>query len=168
MYSLKIKYLDNYAGPEEGLSLPKEGDIGIDLYSAEDIEMIEGQTILLGTGISYDIPDGFWLKIMDRSSVSENLHALAGVLDTSYRGEVKLRLFCHSGNEEVIMFEGGHPQDPDTLPHTVVGSGYKISKGQKIAQMIIKKSWNSSFTLELAEELSETERGDGGFGSTGK
>ena len=98
---------------------------------------------LIGTGLAFSIPVGNYGRIAPRSglAVKNSIHVGAGVVDADYRGEVKVLLFNHSDVE------------------------FSINEGDRIAQMIIEK-----YTLtELAEveNLGETERGAGGFGSTG-
>jgi dUTP pyrophosphatase len=70
-------------------------------------------------------------------------HVLAGVIDSGYTGEVKIVMYCHSSSPIVIR------------------------RGDKVAQMVIVNNLNAKFTIEEANELSLTDRGSGGFGSTG-
>lgn len=148
MYKLKIKYLSEDAIK---LSMPRKGDIGIDLYANESVTIKRGSAALIGTGVSIQAPVGFWLQLVDRSSVSKHLHVMAGIIDTAYRGEIKVRAFCHTGKLYV---------DKD--------DSYIVAKGDKIAQLIIRKDWNSDFDLEEVMELEMSERGEDGFGSTGQ
>jgi dUTP pyrophosphatase len=141
---LKIKYLDLNEDTKK-LSLPREGDVGIDLYSTIDIQIPYMRTVLIPTGVSIEVPEEYWLNIRDRSSMSKNYHVLAGVIDSSYRNEIKIRMLCHNETNTDM-----------------------IKRGDKIAQLIICKNYNKEFTIEEAEELSDTERGQGGFGSTGR
>ena len=164
MKSLKIKYLDNYAGPKK-VKMPRKGDVGIDLYAAEDVTISVGESALISVGISTEIPDGFWLNIRDRSSISKYCHIMAGVVDSSYRGEIKIRIFCHTSIPyfpdysfpSLESMREGHR----TFPH------YHVKSGDKIAQMIICKDYNNEFEIVDTSLLSKTDRGSGGFGSTG-
>ena len=99
--------------------------------------------VLVGTGLAFAIPTGNYGRIAPRSglAVKNSLHVGAGVVDSDYRGEVKVLLFNHSD----IDFE--------------------VTEGDRIAQMIIEK-YTMTDLCEV-EELSETARGEGGFGSTG-
>lgn len=121
------------------------GDAGLDLYSVEEIELSPGERILIGTGIGMKIPDNYTGLIWDRSglAVSEGITNIAGVIDSGYRGEIK-----------VVLINLGK-------------KAYKIKKGEKIAQMIIQKFEKPEF-IEVDEwDNKETIRGAGAFGSTG-
>ena len=138
---LKIKKLDNeaivpqYAHPD---------DAGFDLFSLNDIEIPPRSRAQVSTGIAMEIPTGFVGLIWDKSGLSHKhgLKTLGGVIDSGYRGEVKVGLINLSAET------------------------YILEKGHKVAQMIIQKKE----TCEIVEvdELSNTSRGEGGFGSTGK
>jgi len=136
---LKVKRLNkNSVLP----SYAKRGDAGMDLTAVSLSKTI--QYYEYGTGLAVEIPYGYVGLIFPRSSISKTDHFLrnsVGVIDSGYRGEVKLRM---------------------SLP-ALGQKQYKV--GEKIGQlMIIKLPW---VDIEEAEELSETDRGDGGFGSTG-
>jgi dUTP pyrophosphatase len=146
LYTLKVKYKDEDA---PRIQLPREEDIGIDVYANETVKVFLHESALVGTGLHVQPPSGYWLQILDRSSVSKYLHVMAGVVDEGYVGEVKVRVFCH------------------TVDKDSTGWSHEIKKGEKIAQLIIRKNFNRDFTLEEVEELESTERGEDGFGSTG-
>jgi len=119
------------------------GDAGWDLYTVQDVTILGGCDVLIGTGCSFEIPEGYYGRIADRSSLAmKGLHVLAGVVDSSYRGEVKVLL------------------------HNLRGTDFSFKKGEKIAQMIIEKI-NTGDLVEVSE-LDKTERNEGGFGSSGK
>ena len=119
---------------------------GADLYSAEEELIIPaGETALIGTGLSMEIPEGYGGFIYARSGLATK-KGLApankvGVVDSDYRGEIKVALHNHSKQDQ------------------------KIEKGERIAQLVIAPFLKAEFYE--AEELSTTERGSGGFGSTG-
>ena len=119
-----------------------DGDAAFDLRSSEDLNLSAGGKIIVPTGIKMAIPEGFAGLIWDRSGLAANssLHSLAGVVDSGYRGEVKVDLVNLSKHD---MY---------------------IKKGIRIAQMIIQKV--ESPILEEVESLDDTKRNDGGFGST--
>ena len=121
---------------------------GADLYvcSPEEITIAPGETAVLPTGLAVSIPRGFVGLIFARSSLGTK-KGLApankvGVIDADYRGEIRIALHNHSG-------------EPQTL-----------SPYERVAQMIIVPFLQEPY--EEAEELDDTERGSGGFGSTGR
>ena len=136
---LKIKKLNDRAKIP---NYAKKGDAGIDLVATTTIS--NGYFIEYGTDLAMEIPEGYVGYIFPRSSISKTDHYLrnsVGVIDSGYRGEIKIRM---------SILELGRKQ-------------YK--NGDKIAQLIIMKlPW---VDIEEVEELSETDRGEGGFGSTG-
>ena len=120
----------------------KLGDAGMDL-TATSLER-KGSYYEYGTGLAIELPLGYVGLVFPRSSISKTDHYLrnsVGVIDAGYRGEIKIRMS--------VPFLGG--------------SEYKI--GDRVAQlMIMRLPW---VNLEEVEELSQTDRGEGGFGSTG-
>ncbi len=124
--------------------LPKyarEGDAGMDVIAVSKTD--KSEYMEYGTGLCFEIPEGYVCLIFPRSSISNKKLSLCnsvGVLDSGYRGELKIRFYKHRREE------------------------YEI--GDRIAQIIILPFPQIEF--EEAKELSETARGDGGFGSTGK
>jgi dUTP pyrophosphatase len=122
---------------------------GADLYAIVDggtVEIAPHSTVVLGTGIAVEIPEGYCGLIFARSSLGTK-RGLApankvGVIDSDYRGEFIVALHNHGKN-------------PQTISH-----------GERVAQLVITPVLNVAF-LE-AEELSDTQRAAGGFGSTGK
>ena len=121
----------------------KEGDAAMDLHAVEVIKDKYGNYVYL-TGIAIEIPAGFVGLLFPRSSVSKTSMALAnsvGVIDSGYRGEIMLK-YRHTG-------------EPNS----------KYKQGDRVGQLMIIPYPRIEF-IE-ADELSTTERGDGGFGSTG-
>ena len=118
-------------------------DAGWDLYSSEGVSIPSGATVLVSTGISIAVPKEHVALIWDRSSMGvKGVHRHAGVIDSGYRGEVKVCL------------------------HNTTKEPYHIERGDRIAQMLIQEAPN--FIQHVVHELDSTDRGDGGFGSTGK
>ena len=119
-------------------------DAGADLFSIEDCIVNPSERKLISTGISLEIPEGYYGRIAPRSGLAakNGIDVLAGVLDSSYRGEVKVILFNTSDEN------------------------FEIKVGDRIAQLIVEKHYN--FEFEVVDNLEETTRGSGGFGSTGK
>ena len=142
--TIKVKKLDEKA------VLPTYGSVyaaGADLYALSDgdITIEQGQTVLVHTGLSMEIPEGYAGLIYARSGLASK-KGLApankvGVVDADYRGELMVALHNHS-----------------TVPQTVSG-------GERIAQLVITPFL--SVIYEETETLSDTVRGAGGFGSTG-
>lgn len=128
------------------LSAPKPGDAGYDLFALESVSLPAGQRGLIPTGVHVEIPAGYVGLIKDRSSMAvAGLHTMAGVIDASYRGEIKIVLL----NTNV--------------------EAYQVTAGQKIAQMIVVPVYTEALEItDSLESLSITERGAGGFGSTGR
>ena len=138
--SLSFKLLsENAMCPTRG----KPGDAGLDLYSAVDFIIPAYKHSAVPTNIAVEIPPNYYGRIAPRSGLAykNGIDVFAGVADSSYRGELK-----------VILFNGS-PND------------FKISKGDRIAQLIVTPYLH--LDPVVVEELSNTERGDGGFGSTG-
>tara|TARA_R100000700_G_C3151763_1_gene130209 strand:+ start:621 stop:1055 length:435 start_codon:yes stop_codon:yes gene_type:complete len=136
----EVKLLHDFAKP------PTKGhmdDAGWDLYAFETISIPAGATVLVSTGVSMAIPKGYVGLIWDRSSMGvKGVHRHAGVIDCNYRGEVKVCL------------------------HNTTKESYHIEKGDRIAQILIQEA--PTFIQHVVHELDSTDRGDGGFGSTGK
>ncbi|MFT4578665.1 MAG: dUTP pyrophosphatase [Nitrospinales bacterium] len=130
-----------------GESIPQyahAGDAGADLTSSEKIAIPPRERTLVSTGVRLEIPDGYVGLIWPRSglAVKKGIDCGAGVIDSHYRGEVKVLLFNHSDNE------------------------FQIEPGDRIAQILIQKVERVEFLP--ADQLNETTRNDAGFGSTGK
>jgi dUTP pyrophosphatase len=118
------------------------GDAGLDLFSCEEHTLQPGERKLFSTGISIELPEGYVSLIWDKSGVANSgIHTMAGVLEHTYRGEYKVVLLNTSN-----------------IP-------YEVKKGQKIAQLLIQPIVTAE--IQEVEELSETARGEGAFGSTG-
>lgn len=134
----------------ENATIPTYGSdyaAGADLYACLDSELTiaPGETVFVGTGIALEVPEGYAGLIYARSGLSCK-RGLApankvGVVDADYRGEVKVALHNHSN-------------EPQT-----------IDKNERIAQMVIAPFLAAKFNE--VDELSDTVRGSGGFGSTG-
>lgn len=156
-YNIKVKYLE---GQDKRISIPRFGDVGIDVYANETKVIGVGSIGVIDTGICLEIPPGFFIQVLDRSSMSKYCHCLAGVVDSSYRGPLKVVMLNHTRRPE----EG---EEQASGVYATFNSGIKIKKGEKIAQIVIHKDRSQEFEIEEVTELSSTERGEGGFGSTG-
>jgi dUTP pyrophosphatase len=132
----------------EGLDLPAyatAGAAGMDVLSAEDVTLAPGARHAVATGLSIAIPPGFEIQVRPRSGLALR-HGISvpntpGTIDSDYRGELRVILINH----------GAEP--------------FEIVRGDRIAQLVLAPTIRASW-LEV-DELRETERGEGGFGSTG-
>lgn len=125
-----------------------EASAGADLYACmqDKVEVGPGQSVMIPTGIAMEIPKGYAGLVFARSSMGAK-RGLApankvGVIDSDYRGEIRVVLHNHSGE----------PQS--------------VEPGERVAQLLIVPVFTPGF--QEAEKLSDTSRGAGGFGSTGK
>lgn len=120
-----------------------------DIYALEDTYIDEYRTTLVSTGLSLEVPEGYFLDIRPRSGLSSKvvISNSPGTLDSDYRGELKV------ATRAVV---GAWPLGGD-FP--------RIKKGDRIAQIRLEKVWPIQF--KEVDELSSTKRGTGGFGSTG-
>lgn len=117
-------------------------DAGYDLYALEDT-FITGSPRTVRTGIATEFPPEYYAQIRGRSGLaSKGLFCFHGTVDAGYRGEWL-----------VIMY-------------TLNGVGYHIRKGDRIAQMVLTPL--PQYTVDLVDELSDSERGTSGYGSTGQ
>jgi dUTP pyrophosphatase len=138
---LKVKKVNSEARLPE---YAKEGDAGMDLFALEKIIVPVGKIAKIRTGISVEIPCGYVGLFWDKSGLSINhgIKLLGGVLDSGYRGELIVGL-VNLGTED-----------------------YVFEKNHKVAQMLIQPVVSAE--IQEFSELSETTRGAGGLGSTGK
>lgn len=127
----------------------KPGDSGFDLVAAEDTVIWPGETKVVPTGLSFEIPPGYELQVRPRSGMTRNtkLRVVLGTVDSGYRGEVGVLV------------------DNIEIPKVVNMQAHVIERGTRIAQGVIAPVVTAHF--EEVDELSVSERGVGGFGSTG-
>lgn len=118
-------------------------DGGLDLYSMEAKVVPHRGSAVFDTGVHVAIPEGYVGYVKSKSGLMMN-HDLTtdGTVDSGYTGSIRVKLFNHSGEH-----------------------CYKAMKGQKIAQLVIQPIITPE--LELVDSLEDTERGEGGFGSSG-
>lgn len=132
----------------EGLPLPTyatDGAAGMDVVSAEELDLMPGQRHAVATGFAIAIPDGYEVQVRPRSGLALK-HGITvpntpGTIDSDYRGELKVILINH----------GDAP--------------FPIRRGDRIAQLVIAPVQRAAF--EEVDDLDATARGAGGFGSTG-
>lgn len=125
--------------------LPKRAhatDAGYDLFAPEGGLVPAHGSCTIDTGVHMEIPAGYVGFIKSKSGLNIKRNILTdGVVDAGYTGSIRVKLYCHGNN------------------------AYAFSRGDKIAQIVILPIFTPE--LEVVDELEETERGDGGFGSTG-
>jgi dUTP pyrophosphatase len=134
---------------ETGAILPtygSNGAIGVDLYvmrNSHGYILFPGERVLVRTGLAVAIPEGYYGRIAPRSGLAHKhgIDVLAGVIDADYRGEIGV-ILLNTGKE-----------------------GFALHAGDRIAQLIFECA--DRLIPEWTDELPETVRGDGGFGSTG-
>lgn len=145
-YKIKIKYINK--SDNENPVYAKEGDSGFDLRANEGGTLKTLERKLVSTGLFFELPDGYEMQVRPRSGLSFK-HGITvlntpGTVDTGYRGEIKV-LLVNLSNED-----------------------FTWSKGERIAQAVISSRVSSDFgDLIEVTEINESERGEGGFGSTG-
>lgn len=136
---LRVKRINNQA------RLPcyhHKGDAGLDLFSNIDLVLGPGEVKPIPTGIKVAIPEGYVGLVWDKSGISlKGVHRLAGVIDSGYRGEVRV-VMVNLGREPFI-----------------------VTVGMKVAQLLVQPVETAEVTE--VEELDDTSRGEKGFGSSG-
>jgi dUTP pyrophosphatase len=137
---LRFKQVDSRA------LLPTRGSsqsAGLDIYAIEDLTIGPGERVLARSGLAVAIPEGYYGRVAPRSGLAtqKGLDTLAGVIDSDYRGEI-LCLLYNAGAESI-----------------------KLPAQSKICQLIIEKIITPAAVW--ADEITDTDRGSGGFGSTG-
>ena len=126
-----------------------EGSGALDFYAAEDVTVWDERTYRVGLGVAVEVPKGFVLQLVPRSSIGMDtplrMPNSMGVIDSDYRGEVAA-IYVNDETKGMIP--------------------YQINKGDRITQGYLVPT--PKINLVEVEELSDTDRGDKGFGSTGK
>lgn len=126
-------------------SFANEGDAGLDICSTQEVLLMPGQRTLVKTGLAIQLPKGWEAQVRSRSGLAYKHGVVVlnspGTIDEPYRGEIGVILINHG-------------QEP-----------YSISIGDRIAQLVLKRT--EDVVPVFVEELNESNRGSGGFGSTG-
>ncbi len=150
MVTVRIKKLKHF---DESLPLPSyetDGAAGADIMASlgpgEKLVLAPGERFLIPTGLVFEIPKGFEVQVRPRSGLSYKTSLMVlnspGTIDSDYRGEVKI-IMGNLGNKDEI-----------------------ISHGDRVAQLVVVPVMQANFSA--TDSLSETKRGSGGFGSTGR
>ncbi len=140
--TLKVKILDEKANlPEHA----KPGDAGLDLESMKTVKILPGETIMVPTGIKVEIPQGYFGMLVPRSGVAVNKDLAPvnspGIIDSGYRGEIKAAMHNYGQSQKIVGI------------------------GERICQLVIVPF--ARCNCVQVDDLSDSERGEGGFGSTG-
>lgn len=156
MIELKFKRLSTEAvAPERG----SENAACFDLFALEDVEFGPGEIKLVKTGWACEVPKGCRTNLYVRSSTPIKkgfiLANSVGIIDNDYRGELMVQLMNVKTTDAV------------RLKDTAVFTKNRIKKGQKIAQLEVVLNTGPEVKVVEVDELSDTKRGAGGFGSTG-
>ena len=139
MNTIKVKLLNDYA------MLPRKNkeDSAYDLYVDDYVDINPGKTVALTTGIALEIPEGWGVQLYSRSGLaSEGLFVVGGVIDSGYRGQIKVLLY--NSTKDIYPFQ----------------------LGDRIAQFKIHPVYEAQFVE--SDYLSTSERGEKGFGSSGR
>lgn len=145
-------------------------DAGFDLYADEDATLAYGETKAIATNIALELPDGYMADVRPRSGLTRDtaLRVHYGTVDAGYRGGIGI--ICENVDNLYKI------QTIDNKLHALItgdqdailtyNTAIEIKRGDKIAQLVIQKI--QDVQLVEADELNDTARGAGGFGSTGK
>lgn len=145
-------------------------DSGYDL-TFTSIKKIVGDVIFFGTGISVQPSGGYYFDIVPRSSISKLPFSMAnsvGIIDNHYTGELIIPVRVHHSNQggdtKTTSYPNGIVKIDSSRPPTILAlAEWVLARKPKMFQMILRKKYNCEFTEETLEE---TERSNGGFGST--
>lgn len=142
MKNLTVKRLSEHGK----LPTKEKGNAGYDLYSAENVVIPPLERRLVKTGIAIKIPDGIYGHLSDRSGVAwkQGGHLLGKIIDPSFVGEWGLVMYNTNKDKDIV-----------------------INIGDRAAQVVFKR-FEEFDTIEWAEELESTSRGESGWGSSGK
>lgn len=152
---IKVKKLSSFA------KIPtrtKESDAGYDLYACQRTFINPMDRLSVSVGISIEIPEGYYGRIAPRSGLAlrHGIDVLAGVVDSGYRGELR-----------VVLINLNLPEGQSSLQGLFGDkTRFQIKEGDRIAQLIIEKCHTVNFVE--SEALSDSDREGAGFGSSGK
>ena len=161
-----------YEKCREGARMPEYAhidDSGMDLYALEDYTIHPGETKLIPTGLKFAIPNGYELQIRPKSGrclkTKLRVANTPATIDAGFRGEVCVIVENVEAPIQDITYEfdnNGHP----IITSILHGADHYIHKGEKFAQLVLAEVPKANFYL-VDKVMEDTERADGGFGSTG-
>lgn len=138
-------------------------DACFDLFANEDVVLKYGETKVVPTGIAIELPDGYYADVRPKSGLTSKsaLRVHLGTIDSNYRGDIGI--ICENASKPYLTKEYHHALE--CMLYKLKGEEIVIKRGDKIAQILVQKLPE----IELVEvnELSDSERGINGFGSTG-
>lgn len=148
VFSVRITRVDGHSAPVPLPAYATPGSAGMDIYAAvqEPVTIRPGETVLVPTGFRIELPQGYEAQVRPRSGLAIN-HSVSilntpGTIDSDYRGEVKV-ILTNFGSKDFV-----------------------VRRGDRIAQLVIAQYVRAVW--EEVPAISETQRGHGGFGHTGK
>lgn len=166
--NLKVEKMESFVN--FGRSRPN--DAAFDLYATEDVTILPGETKVIPTGVKMKFDQGWFMKIEGRSGLAlkECLQPNGGVIDCTYRDEVKVILHHHVSYKAIRRVFDSIAKSPfklkQTIEDAITASAYHVKRGDKIAQIVPIRIDHSDF--EFVDSLDENlERGKNGFGSSG-
>jgi dUTP pyrophosphatase len=131
---------------DEGAKMPTRAhstDAGLDIYSRDEQIVPAKESAIFDTGVHIELPEGTVGMLKSKSGLNVKYGIVSeGVIDVGYTGSIKVKLYNHSGFD------------------------YRVKAGDKISQLVILPIYTP--TLKLVDSLEDTERGDNGFGSSGR
>ncbi|HHV60986.1 MAG TPA: dUTP diphosphatase [Clostridiaceae bacterium] len=151
----------------EGAKIPsyaRDGDAGMDVFSAKDVTISPGETVVVPTGLKLAIPEGFELQVRPRSGISLNtplrVSNSPGTIDSGYRGELGIIMTntsctCNSSDKIFDLDSKGNFKGT-----------YRIKKGERIAQIVLNQI--PKIIIKITDSVEKIGKNrNGGFGSTG-
>lgn len=145
-----------------------EGAYAMDLRSNEDVVIHPGQTVIVKTGLFVEVPEGFALRIVSRSGMASKgiiVSNAPGTVDEDYRGEVGVIITNTRNPLLQAMINNPDMELGNMVYNDIQSAQFVIKKGDRIAQCYIDIKHNFKFIP--VDSLSDTSRGEGGFGSSG-
>lgn len=126
-----------------------DGSAALDFYAAENVTVWDERVYCIGLGVAVEVPKGYALQLIPRSSIGKEtplrMPNSMGLIDPDYRGEIKA-MYVNDETRGMVPY--------------LIAEGERIAQGYLVPTPTVK--------VQIVEELSETNRGEGGFGSTGK
>lgn len=159
MFKIEVEVL-------EGGKLPCKAhptDAGFDVFATDDIVLYPGQVVKHPLNIRFKLPKGTWARIETKSGLgSKGQFVYAGVIDESYRGVPHAIMTNLNWNTTPFLDTDGE-RNVHLNPEAIT-----IKKGEKVAQVTMNPHSNEFFIAQVEKVSTDTDRGEGGFGSTGK